>query len=227
MNSTTSPSKADSKPDTIAGLLELLSRYGVRVYLQDGRLKVKKPWPSWEDAPGPVKAALRWLKARQEELRRYLEERQDAGLLDNLYSWTLPCTDEEEARVKAALEQEQPPEPERKRSTFLDRWPPLPDLIARLEGAGFKLELDGERLRVIPSAPPEELPPEVLELYNQAAAREKAIVLHLRGREHQETIRRNCWAYILPAGNDPVDYRFNPETDQWEHRPGWWKGVIH
>ena len=45
MSLTISPSNA-SKPDTIAGLLELLARYGVRVSLQDGGLKVKRPWPS-------------------------------------------------------------------------------------------------------------------------------------------------------------------------------------
>ncbi|MEW6572883.1 MAG: hypothetical protein AB1374_04550 [Bacillota bacterium] len=243
MNSTISPSKADGKTETITGLLELLSRYGVRVYLQDSRLKVSRPWPSWDDAPGPVRVTLRWLKARKEKLRRYLEEQQDAGLME-LCSWTEPCTDEEKRQEKDVFKREVgtngtngtslmgdsenvPPEPERKRSAFLDRWPPLSDLITRLEAAGFKLELDGERLRVIPPAPPEELPSDILELFNQAVAREKAIILHLRGREHQETIRRNCRAYILPPGEDPMDYCYNPESGRWEQRPGWWKGVVH
>jgi len=209
MNSTISPSKVDNKTDIIAGLLELLARYGVRVYLQDGRLLVKKPWPSWDDVPEQVRQTLRWLKARKDELKRYLEERQAAEVMDNLFE----------------REQEPEPEPERKRSTWLDRWPPLADLVARLEAAGFRLELDGELLRITPPLGPEELSPEMLHLYNQAMARQKALALHLRGREHQEAIRSNCRAYLLPPGDDPMDYRFNPETGEWEHRPGWWKQI--
>jgi hypothetical protein len=213
MSLTASPSDA-SKPDTIAGLVELLARYGVRVYLQGGRLKVKKPWPTWEDTPGPVRAALKWLKARREKLRRHLEEQQEAAVWE-LYSWTLPVTDEEEARVRQAFEQGNEnaalPIPERKRSTFLDRWPPLPNLVAQLEAAGFKLELDGETLKVTPPAPAEKVPPESLELYTQVTAREKAIVLHLRGRGQRENIRQNCKAY-LPPGPDPMDYQFDPAT---------------
>ena len=220
-----------SKSDTIAGLLDLLAHYGVKVYLRDGKLKVRKPWPSWEDAPSPVRYALRWLKARRQELEVYLQEQAKRELLDTFYSWTLPVTDEKESRVKQAFEQGNGtpavPVPERKRSTWFDRWPPLPDLLARLEAAGFRLELDGESLRVIPPALAEELPPEVLELYNQATARAKAIALHLRGKEHQENIRQRCWSY-LPEGADPMDYQFDPATGRWEHRPGWWrKEALH
>lgn len=225
-----SPFKTGSKPDPIPGLLALLSRYGVRVYLRDGRLKAKRPWPSWEDAPGPVRYALRWLKARRNELEAYLREQAERDLMDNLYSWTLPCTEEEERRVKAAFEQENGnppvPIPERKRSTWLDKWPPLSDLISRLEAAGFKLELDGDLLQITPPAPAEELPPELLELWNQVAARAKAIALHLKGKQHRESVRQNCWTY-LPEGPDPMDFRFNVKRQEWVYEPGWWKGVLH
>ncbi|ACX51199.1 hypothetical protein Adeg_0022 [Ammonifex degensii KC4] len=93
----------------IPGLLELLSRHGVEVYLRDGTVKVRKPWPSWDGAPGPVKDALRQLKAQREELRRHLLFRRE------FYSWTEPCDPEEEARVLAALgePEERVPPPER------------------------------------------------------------------------------------------------------------------
>jgi hypothetical protein len=221
MSLTTSPSDA-RKPDTIGGLLELLSRYGVKVYLRNGRLKVTRPFPTWEEAPGPVRYALRWLKARRQELKAYLREQQERELLDSLYGWTLPVSEEEEQRrVRQVFDQNEniPVPVTPKRTTWLDRWPPLPELISRLEAAGFTLELDVKLLRVIPPAPVEELPADLLALYNQAEIRRKAIALHLRGRNDRE----NAPVVRPPEGVGALNYCFNPETGKWEHRPGWWR----
>ena len=79
---------------------------------------------------------------------------------------------------------------------------------------------------MIPPTPAEELPPELLELLNQADARKNAIALHLRGKEHRENVRQNCRAY-LPQGPDPMDYRFDVERKEWVYSPGWWKEVLH
>jgi hypothetical protein len=68
---TTSPSK----------LLAELARFGVTVYLKDGRPVVRHPWPGWEGVPAEAQNLLRQLKQVRLAVRGYLEAEEHAKQL--------------------------------------------------------------------------------------------------------------------------------------------------
>jgi|GEM_PF-4031735 len=58
-------------------LLEALARHGVRVYLKEGRLTMRHPWPDLRQAPPEVAELLRWLKAMRAKVKAYLHGLED------------------------------------------------------------------------------------------------------------------------------------------------------
>ena len=57
--------------------------------------------------------------------------------------------------------------------------------------------------------PPEELPPPAVAV---------------PAKQQEQTTVSDLWPYpALPGQPDPLDYKWNPDRQQWEYQPGWWR----
>lgn len=71
----------------IINLITQLQKSGVRIYAQDGQLKLDMPWPI-DSIPDPVRDLLRELKGQQAEVLAYLDPEQEQywqTVLNNAY----------------------------------------------------------------------------------------------------------------------------------------------
>ena len=93
------------------------------------------------------------------------------------------------------------------------------ELLGELWALGVSVSLTGDRLHI--EAPPgvkiEGLKPELIQ-------HKPEIITLLQSRAERVQFVGNCPVLIV-NGENPLDYRRDPQTGRWVHSPGWWKSI--